>query len=317
MNQRLRITLTTALLALVVTTCSYGWGAIGHMAVAYVAYNKLTTQTRNRVDALVRLNPKFAEWSASLPAGASAAKKRMMLFMIAATWSDQIKGDGQHTADGPNNGNDPPTDGTAGRNIGYSDRAMHKYWHFIDMPFSRDGTKLQNPSTPNAGTQIPILRATLASNSPDSLKSYDLVWLAHIVGDVHQPLHCTSRFGTTQPNGDEGGNSVNVCNPQCNSRLHSFWDDLPGSGSSVTFAVTVGQGIPSAPAVPSNVLDPAAWIAESFTAAKNSAYTTPIGPGAGPFTLTTPYKNSALTVAKARIALAGTRLANILNKELK
>jgi len=37
----------------------------------------------------------------------------------------------------------------------------------------------------------------------------------------------------------------------------------------------------------------------------------------GTFTLTTPYKKSAASLAKKRVALAGARLANLLNTELK
>ena len=43
----------------------------------------------------------------------------------------------------------------------------------------------------------------------------------------------------------------------------------------------------------------------------------PIGVSAGPFTLTDNYKSSALNLAKQRVALAGARLANLLNAALK
>jgi len=181
---------------------AYSWSDTGHMAVAYVAYQKLTPQARARVDALVRLNPRFSVWNSWIPQGTPAAKRRLMLFMIAATWPDQIKSLPGFVSDGPDNGNRPPTDGTADRNVGYSDMSMHKYWHFIDKPFSPDGTALENPDVPNAETQIAAFRAVLASNSPDELKSYDLVWLLHLVGDVHQPLHATSRFTHATPHGD-------------------------------------------------------------------------------------------------------------------
>src|SRR5207302_1414528 len=82
----------------------------------------------------------------------------------------------------------------------------HKYWHFVDTPFSTDGTTLPALPTPNAGTQIATFRAVLASNDPDEKKSYDLVWIEHLVGDVHQPLHSATRVSHTDPNGDNGGN---------------------------------------------------------------------------------------------------------------
>jgi hypothetical protein len=45
--------------------------------------------------------------------------------------------------------------------------------------------------------------------------------------------------------------------------------------------------------------------------------TPPIGAGAGPFTLIVAYKTAAHNLAEKRIALAGARLATILNEELK
>ncbi len=327
---------------------SFGWGSGGHMAVAFVAYENLTPQARDRVDALVKLNPKYDAWKASLPASASPAVQNEMLFMIAATWPDQIKGDGQHQADGPENGDRPPDDGTAGHNTGYSDTAMHKYWHFVDEPFTQDGTALQNPPTPNAETQIPVFRATLASDSADDLKSYDLVWLLHLTGDVHQPLHSASRFGQAEPDGDEGGNLVHVCTttgkatdsgakskakakakatakakaskaaPNCKGNLHSFWDDLFGTSPKPSPAIKIGKTLAAAPAALAADLDPTQWVKESFDDAETKVYVNPpIGLGAGPFTLTLAYRKAALSLARERVALAGARLANILNKELK
>ena len=110
-----------------------------------------------------------------------------MVFMMAATWPDAIRSKPGYTDDGSEGGNRP--DGaTSVQNIGYSDHLHHKYWHFVDTPFSTDGTTLPALPNPNAETQIAAFRAVLASNDPDEKKSYDLVWLEHLVGDVHQPI---------------------------------------------------------------------------------------------------------------------------------
>jgi hypothetical protein len=61
---------------------------------------------------------------------------------------------------------------------------MHKYWHFIDTPFTIDGTALPAIPTPNAQERIALFRTVLASTSADPLKSYDLTWLLHLVGDA-------------------------------------------------------------------------------------------------------------------------------------
>lgn len=294
---------------------AYGWGNGGHMAVAAVAYDRLTPQVRARADALVRLNPRFNIWQGMIPHGTPAAARPKLLFMIAATWADQIKSDG-HIEDGTHNGNRPPTDGTAAQNIGYDDTAMHKYWHFIDLPFTQDGTHTLAPPVPNALTQINALRAVLSSNSTARLKSYDMVWLLHLVGDVHQPLHCAARFRQGDTDGDDGGNGVTVCDPACNESLHKFWDDLLGTSENPVPARTLAQGLPAAPASAAANLNTSDWINEGLDLAKNNVYTLPIEAGGGPFHINNTYRNAARALARRRVALAGARLANILNSEL-
>jgi len=286
------------------------------MAVAFIAYQNLNRATRNRVDFLITLNPRFSLWRNLIPRGTSPSATRRMLFMIAATWADQIKGDGVHVADGPDGGNTPPNDGTADNNTGYSDRAMHKYWHFVDLPFSTDGTPLENPPVPNALTQIAVFRSVLVSNSPDALKSYDLVWLLHVVGDVHQPLHCAARFSNSSPHGDEGGNLVTVCAPRC-GRLHAFWDGLLGTSSDPSVAIQVGQSLAAANAAQAANLNVSDWIQDGLRVARRDVYRFPVGPGAGPFTLNQQYRSAARRLAGERVALAGARLARILNNELR
>lgn len=317
MKKTSRITALVLLLVVVLSVPAYGWSDTGHMAVAFVAYKRLNPQTRARVDALVKLNPNFGTFSSQIPAGTSAANRRMMLFMLMATWPDFIKSH-DHVSDGTNKGNTPPTDGTADNNIGYSDKAMHKYWHFIDLPFSPDNTHLEDPPESNAKNRIAEFRRVLASNSDDKLKSYDLVWLLHLVGDVHQPLHATSRFTKTQTLGDGGGNDVTVRDGTATKSLHSFWDGILGTSKKPADAVTLGQSLAAAPATAGNNLNVSVWLDESFSAAKTTVYKQPpIGVGKGPFTITAAYRNSAKTLAQKRVALAGARLANILNQELK
>jgi len=314
-------TLRLIIALLVLFACvglSYGWNDTGHMAVAFIAYRSLTPATRVRVDRLIQLNPRYKLWVKMLPPGISEGTKRGMLFMIAATWPDQIKDDGEHVADGPEGGNKPPTDGTADRNTGYTDLAMHKYWHFIDLPFSTDGTPLIPPDTPNAKTQITTFRKVLASaDASDQLRSYDLVWLLHLVGDVHQPLHDTARFSKQSPRGDAGGNFVTVCNPQCGTKLHAFWDGLLGSDPDLWSVIKIGQGLPAPNPQLAGNTNVDQWINESFSLAKSTVYQPPIGGGSGPFVISSTYRTNAVRLARERVALAGARLARILNTELK
>ena len=300
------------------------WGPIGHMTVAYIAYQNLTPATKTRVRELLRLNPDYANWEKRIPIGTSADDHDRMIFMIASTWADDIKGEAQYSDDGINGGN-TPEGAFSSQNIGYTDRLRHKYWHFVDMPFSPDQMPLPAVPTPNAQTQITAFRAVLASSQADALKSYDLVWLLHLIGDVHQPLHAVTRITKSRPKGDAGGNLIKLFGDAA-SNLHSYWDELPGSDCGfckdkiecVNRAIVLGKGYPSASSKSRN-LDPAVWIRESFEEARASVYREPIGAADQPYTIVpgSSYETQAQKLAKMRVALAGARLAHVLNDELK
>ena len=310
---------------LIVPLCAHAWDSEGHMAVAYVAYQQLTPTTRTRVKALLALNPYATDttgdptkWPALLAKGPKSADPDLLTFMLAATWPDEIRSDANYHDDGPAGGDRPPTDGTADRNTGYDDFARHKYWHFVDTPFSPDGTALPAIPTPNAQTEVVIFRGVLKSSQPDALKSYDLAWLLHLVGDLHQPLHCATRVTKKTPSGDNGGNGVTVSCTKCPSKLHAYWDDLLGTSKALGSTIKAAKVLPAADAAKGTDLAEAHWVDDSFADAKSVVYDKPpIGAGTGPFALTTTYQGAAKKLGKERIALAGTRLANILNADLK
>jgi hypothetical protein len=297
------------MLASFFATTASAWDSFGHMMVATIAYNDLTPAVRKKVAPLLKLNPDYKLWIN----GVATANQGKIAFVMAATWPDAIKSEKGYTNDGEH-----PTDPNAAANIGYSDKLMHRYWHFIDEPFSPDGTPLVQPLTPNAQTQIAAFRKTLASaDATAGLKSYDLVWLMHLVGDVHQPLHSTSRFTHDLPQGDSGGNLVMLCAKPCRNELHAYWDDILGTGKSPTAAIKKAATLPAPDPTLATVSDESQWVQDSFHIAEQSVYASPIGVGAGPFTTDAAYKAAAISVADKQIALAGARLANLINTALQ
>ena len=314
-----------AVLLAVFPTFLLAWGGIGHMTVAYVAYQKLTPAAKARVRDLLKLNPDYANWEKQIPAGTSADDHDRMIFMMASVWPDDIKGESQYSDDGTDGGNTPGGDSSS-QNIGYSDLLRHKYWHFVDTPFSPDQTALPPVPAPNAETQIVAFRAVLASSQPDALKSYDLVWLIHMVGDVHQPLHAVNRVTRFAPKGDVGGNRVKLFGNAA-PNLHSYWDDLPGfeckfcndKVQCVNRATVLGETLQPAPSKSVHNTDTAAWIRESFEYARTKVYRDPIGTEDQPYTIVpgSQYDRQAYELAMKRVAVAGERLALVLNNELK
>lgn len=331
------------LLAVLSPRQACAWGNTGHEAVAFVAWNQMTPAVRIRVLALLKLAPAlhpadgktipgYAEWLADLPAGLSQDQQNLYLFMRAATWADSIKHAGLHDSD------TPPPDITTEVNIGYTDKASHGYWHFVDSAFASDSSPVPATPAPNAVTQITALRTAIASDENDVLKSYDLIWLEHLVGDIHQPLHGAVRYYSEQS--DQGGNLVKIKLPTSMQKLfegtlsktaptelHGFWDDLPGEGQpaqALPGAVTFVGALPVATGIEVDDTDPAHWASESLTLAENDAYAAPIGKGLHPpargsigYLITLAYYDTAMQDAKNRIALAGARLAKLLNGNLR
>ena len=287
------------------------------MIVAAIAWGKLTPAVRREVSRLLTENPDYPLWIA----GVDARDRDAVAFIEASRWPDEIKANRNYDN---SEGEHPRWPFPSGRNIGYADRMQHRYWHFYDTPFSPDGTRTRNPDRVNALTQILLFTKAIAASTDDSVRSYDVVWLIHLVGDVHQPLHAVSRFDADDRDGDSGGNRVTLCSvaamrhhKRCRGNLHNFWDDTPGANRGAAAARVKAGKLASAdpPAAMDN--DPHHWIEESFQAAKKWAYAAPVGVGDGPWILTAEYRKKARAVAKARLALAGARLANLLNRNLR
>jgi hypothetical protein len=289
-------------------TPAWGWDDEGHMMVAAVAWDHLGDASRARVTALLKLNPDYVTWIADT----TPAERDRIAFVRAATWADAIKSEAGYENDG-----NRPEGPDAARNIGYADHLQHRYWHFIDLPLSTDGTAVVAPATPNVQTQIHTFTAAIGSSDvSDDIKSYDLVWLEHLVGDAHQPLHATSRFSRSLPLGDQGGNLVALCARPCHEELHFYWDDILGTNRTAGAALAEAATLPPTSPRAADIADESVWVRESLDAARRYAYAAPIGDGRGPYSLDSRYREAAQAVARERVALAGVRLANLINSTI-
>jgi hypothetical protein len=319
------------------STPGLAWLDGGHMQIAALAYIKLTPEAKAKVDALIQLNPDYPTWVNGLPADQAG----LVAFVRASVWADDIK----MTGPGYNNvrmqdhhyifdGFSPPAkDPAAGQNIGYSDKLQHQYWHFKDIGFSspEDGTEVA-PDAINAASRIKLFKAALPSSSgaTDDVRSYDLVWLIHLVGDAHQPLHAVKRYSKAEfPKGDNGGNAEMVT-PATGEvlLLHFYWDRLLGGFVTPQSAVHDTMCDPNSPTscrdgglakvqidgAKASIDDPEVWFNESFELAKKFAYAEPVLSGSKPILLTRDYETQARNIALQQAALAAQRLANMLNE---
>jgi hypothetical protein len=295
---------------------AWAWWDAGHMQIAYVAYKHLDASVKGKVDALLKLNPDYSKWAA----GARDEKTaKLYAFVHAATWADDIKRkEYGYTRDSVNSA-------TAGQNIGYSDHSQHAYWHFKDINFSPDGTPLPPPKPVDLITQLKLMIMALPASfgASDDVRSYDLVWILHLVGDAHQPLHAVARFTTPIPNGDAGGNAESVIPATGETiALHAYWDRIFGGYSSpygAVFDADADDGIANIAVnkAAAQISDPEAWIKESAEFAKQFAYAPPVSPGTNAVLLTREYESNARNIAHSQAALAAARLAILINDALK
>lgn len=288
------------------------WNGPGHMTVARIAYASLNDNTRTRVDGLLRSHADFAHLRSLAGVPQSHPDFGLRVFMQAATWPDLIRGDPRFNKDG-----DPP----APLLPGYPDMGKHTNWHFIDHPFSPDGTATAPPPTPNAITELPRLIGEIGNPAvPRSFQAYDLVWLLHLAADIHQPLHATARFTaqTGPPEGDRGGNLLRIkVSGSPPSNLHTFWDALLGTNTSASVVKTQGTQIMNAfPAESPFNTNPESWAEESFAVRETVYSLDPDATRPQPIRITQAYRNEARRLARERAALGGRRIAAILNERL-
>ncbi len=295
-----------------------GWNAVGHRAVAGHAYDQLTKQARQRVDELIRKHPDYK----LLVAGATGSEKdkARYAFMSAAVWPDTIKGDPRFYDEARSDAKPTPT------LPGFPDMKQRRNWHYINKPFSQDGTPLLEPPVPNALTQLHWIIERIANKTTGTASLEDpvylLPWLLHVGGDEFQPLHCVARFRKGQldrdgkPMGDLGGNSVILMGGQ---NLHAYWDDSLGSTASPTYVEGVIKQLRKQDHEKKPVLEPSVWVDEGLAIAKRDVYS--FDPEAGtkenPVKLDENYAIRARKIALQRAALGGQRLAALLNEKLK
>lgn len=309
------------LLTLMLPGVGDAWNDKTHMAIAYIAYRNLNRHVKERIDEILVLHPSYRQWTQAARLGQAG----LYAFVHAATWPDCIQDAAKcpgFVADGSDGGMTPPVSQSAWQNIGYSDKFMHKYWHFILLPYAAENEPTQDAPRPNLETQLQLLTETLNSNAEDILKSYDLVWIENLVGELHQPLNCISRFSAQHPAGDRNGREVKLCKAPCDTNLHDYWDNLVGTGDDFESAIKEGKSLAGIqdPTGWFDSVDIHEWIGESVEVAKNAVYTEAIIAEDSAGDLTEPdetYRKAAAHAAVNQLVLAGHRLAALLNNNLR
>jgi S1/P1 nuclease len=311
------------------TTLSFAWDNPGHMAVADLAYMELSANQRTHLAAILRSHPDFSPITNGFPPSSSISDHD--LIVAAATWPDRIKSTPGYEDNGYEAQSPAPTA------LSF-DHKMHKGWHFIDTPIWIDQSAAPSTLPPipatNAVTVVNVLVAQLQSAETDPQKAYDLCWLMHLVGDLHQPLHAVTGVSESLPHGDTGGNAIAISGEaNGETELHAFWDDVLGKSARPdprTHRTRLEKDVATAGDITDEVkdlalgdnaedLNPMDWANESKAIAKSDVYDIQIQSnqdGKASAVLDADYGVTARRDAQARVRLAGHRLALWLEKIL-
>ncbi len=193
-----------------------------------------------------------------------------------------------------------------GRSIGDLDPL-----HYVSIAENAEGYD-QARDCPKRDCMVEALRWFLSNladkNAPTIIKRMALRYVAHLVGDMHQPLHA----GRAK---DHGGTEIKVSYRGQTTNLHYFWDtDLVEMepGTPAELAERLGSAITKEDRLGWQSGGPVQWTDESLMLVRSRAY------GVGQSVeLSDEYVEMARPVVRTRLVQAGIRLAWLLNSVFK
>ncbi len=196
--------------------------------------------------------------------------------------------------------------------IRISGRHEFDHLHYIDIPYPEPNHfKMKDLKGPNALSAIKnAIKLLSPKNRSNAQKNLNLRILIHVVGDVHQPLHTTTRLSRKYPNGDYGANLFKLTNNSISNNLHGYWDKGAGLFLPPVDVIKTGEALEKKYSCEQANLQkkPEEWIANAHQLAITYAYT--LDPNSKP---SKEYQEKAKRVIERQIVMAGCRLANLLN----
>lgn len=289
-------------ISILLSTSVNAWWEAGHMIVSTIAYHHVNPYTKREIDRLASL---MTVENTALNQYNCKVSHPVYCLMKVSLWAD-------HLYQKPN--------------LNFTQFP----WHFIDTPIASDLSDKTDDQENHVVWAIENLSKALKQNHANAyLRARELAMLVHLVGDIHQPLHNASLFDPSFPKGDLGGNlyPIEYCEAdgKCLNNLHKLWDsalDLyPRKGFSyqvnnpkaiVALAYRIEIDHPISNFKVYDLTSSAkTWHEQAYKLAADVVYKTPKNkiPSAE-------YINEGTAIVEKQIALAGYRLAYLLNELL-
>ena len=266
------ILLSAVLLILSPVDKASAWGADGHRLICAMAEAKLTPEAKSMLSETLRMG-KFLDNNADED------------FPEACLWPDKAR----HTT----------------HKGSYEE-------HFINVPKSEDSVDLArdcaalNCVATAIQRNLVYLSRDAQGKREKARKAAALRFLAHFVGDLHQPLHVG--------NGEDwGGNKIRVNWYGKKANLHGIWDYEILKKAGITYPDSLEYLQEIKPE--DSASDVLAWIRTSFRLVRDNAYKDTEGNLiASGDTLGDAYFERAKPIVMSQISLSSSRLAYLLNE---
>jgi hypothetical protein len=284
--------------SLVARICQ-AWSGAGHMVIAAAAYRELSPATKATVNLILKSHPDYEKWAENFAGEKAGMDLGQFVFMQASRWPDEIRR--KHS------------------------KYDHPHWHFIDYPLNAPRFAVEPGPAPEDDILCGIRQCERWLSDPaasEEERAIYLSWLIHLVGDLHQPLHCSTLVNSTYPNGDKGGNEFYVMPATKGIKLHSFWDGLLGTRNQarpqMNYATRLASEFPrrKLPELRNSAVDE--WSLESRALAVEHVYLRGKLKGGqtadGAPALPNGYALTAKTVAERQAAIAGYRLGDEIRR---
>lgn len=289
------------------------WDEVGHKITAYIAWQRMTPATRDRVIKVLLSAPEDSQLATFYAGyGSRTLETRQRdFFMLVATWPDIVRDRAFPVR---------------------SQKYGHSNWHYSDTFWQVvDGKPVLLPKPGEGGFAVEKLvdfdRIVRDSSASDADKAIAIAWLEHLIGDIHQPLHASGRVTDLEPKGDQGANLF-LLTPKDTPRdkqenLHWFWDSI------------IQRNTPNtADACDADYIDPIAkkiiekypfdkmqgrldlgnfddWRKESYQIATTQLYPADLKRFEMP---SEKYRKNAMKISEERMALAGYRMGELFNQ---
>jgi len=270
------------------------------MVIAAEAFKELSPEMKAKVSKILESHPDYAQWKGSYEQDVKSLDLPLYVFMRASTWADEIRRK--------------------------SNQYDHPHWHYIDYPLKPPKFPMEPAPSPNDDVLYGVVYCEKVLSEPKASpeeRAVYLSWMIHLVGDMHQPLHCCSLVDATYPKGDKGGNDFYVMPGAKGIKLHALWDGLLGTRmhpqTQLNDAIRIDAEYPrkNLPELKKDTT-PKQWSLEGRQLAIDKAYLkgelkgSTLAADAPP--LPEGYTKEAKAVAERQAALAAYRLADEIAK---